>query len=128
MMQHASATTRTSGTIVAGPDTGARREPALLTRHARQRAGERRVPLDMVDLIAQHGRKLHAAGAVHCFWGRREAAQYRGRLGPASDYLNGAVVVLSADGAVITTYRNKAAVKHLRRKGERAAHTAAARR
>jgi hypothetical protein len=94
-----------------------------LTRHARQRADERRVPLDMIDLIAQHGRKLHAAGAVHCFWGRREADRYRGRLGPAGDRLNGAVVVLSADsGAVITTYRNKAAVKHLRRKGERAAH------
>ncbi len=60
-----------------------------LTRHAGERASERRIPLNLIGLIAHHGRRLHAAGAVHCFWGRREAQQFRAMLGAAGERLEG---------------------------------------
>lgn len=63
---------------------------------------------------------MHAARAVHFFFGRREALKSGIALGDRIARLEGITVVLSHDGKrILTAYRNREALKRIKRKPKR---------
>lgn len=69
-----------------------------------------------MDLVRLYGRRFYAGAAVHCFFGSKEAARYFPILGDAVGRLEDVVVVREHGGLILTTYRNRNALKHLKRK------------
>lgn len=88
----------------------------LVTPHAQCRGAQRAVRLDEMALVIELGRMFYGDGAMHCYFGKKEAQRYRQRLGKKVTRLEGVVVVLSHDNEVLTTYRNRKGIKHIRRK------------
>lgn len=79
--------------------------PLTLTHHARRRIDARGVSRRAVAAALDYGRELHARGAVLYVLGRREVRRMR-RGGLDLSAHEGVHVVCSADGVVITAYRN----------------------
>ena len=86
-----------------------------LSNHSHIRVQQRAVSVDAIEIARQHGRRIHTGGAVFCFLGRRDIPDYL----PAAqrERLEGLTLVLSPDDeTVITAYRNRRALKDIRRK------------
>jgi hypothetical protein len=86
------------------------------TYHALRRQSQRNLSDEDVWFVFEHGRRLHCAGALHIFLGRRDIpsdkATYQ-RFGR----LEGTVLVLddTRDAlTLITTYRNRQGFKQIR--------------
>ncbi|HEB64167.1 MAG TPA: DUF4258 domain-containing protein [Chloroflexi bacterium] len=72
-----------------------------------------------VIFVHEFGRRIYAGKAVHCFLGRRDIPpEYRSR--PELMRCEGTVVVLDAHTGtkVLTVYRNRQALKRIRRKAK----------
>jgi hypothetical protein len=96
------------------PEPPARRL-APHTRHARDRGARRNVAPDAVDYVLAHGRMIQRTGATFYFLGRRDVPPAdRGASWAAR--LEGTIVLLAADGAVITIYRNRHGARAIARK------------
>lgn len=89
------------------------------TNHAHIRSAQRNISADQIQTVIEHGRRFYGHRAVHYFFGRKEAQQFRPLLGAPVERLEGAVVVVSHQGDVLTTYRNRDALKRIRCKVRR---------
>jgi hypothetical protein len=85
------------------------------THHARKRGAQRNLSADSVRYILAFGREYQRTGGVFYMLGRRDI--------PPEDFrdtsrarLVGAIALVSADGVVITVYRNGAAARAIARK------------
>ena len=78
---------------------------AALSRHAADRMNQRRLSGAWVELVQQYGREVFARGAVFCFVGRKEVAEYAARADLTG--VEGVHVLVARDGTVITVYRNR---------------------
>jgi hypothetical protein len=87
-----------------------------LTRHARERGAQRRIAPALVELVARYGRREYGHGAIHYFFGRREARRHRAALGRLVEQIEDIVVVATMERRVLTVYRNRHAPRLLRRK------------
>jgi hypothetical protein len=91
----------------------------IISKHARQRAWQRRILAQEIELAASIGRRIEQDGATLFFLGRRELERHK-FISRGQERLEGTTVVVSRDGAVITAYRNRAGVAgRLRRRGHR---------
>lgn len=83
--------------------------------HAQQRCAQRNVSTDVLNFVKQHGRKIRRTGVVFYFLGRRDIPE---RLRSDDRYarLEGTILLVGADGRLITAYRNRKAIKAIRRK------------
>ena len=78
----------------------------LWTRHAKQRAASRSIPIDAVDLVLTYGRTAYVRGAAVHVIGRKEVQRAR-ELGVNATRCQGIHVVCdSSGGPIITVYRN----------------------
>ena len=89
------------------------------SRHAAERAGQRRIRVEDVDLVLRYGKEIHRAGAMFVFLGHRDIPEQlrhdRRLIG-----LEGMTLILSSDGEqVITAYRNRHAIRDIKRKAKR---------
>lgn len=75
------------------------------TDHAERRMRQRGVPGRAIEAALTYGRQFRRSGAVAYVIGRKEVRQWRSWGVNLSDYVN-LQVVCSADGTVITVYRN----------------------
>lgn len=85
-----------------------------LTTHARLRMQQRRIDLDMIELVIQFGREVCTRGAIVYALGRNEVTK-AAKDGQKLSHLEGIHVVTShEDGSVLTVYRNRdlAGLKH----------------
>jgi hypothetical protein len=74
--------------------------------------------VDDLDLVRRYGVLEHRTGVRFYFVGRREVERYR-EVEPRLDRLHGVVLVLAADDRmVITVYRNRRALRDIRRKSK----------
>jgi hypothetical protein len=88
------------------------------SRHGRQRAAQSNLSGDDVDLVRRYGVLEHRTGVRFYFIGRREVERYR-HAAPRLVKLHDIVMIVSQDGdTVITVYRNRHALKHIRRKSK----------
>lgn len=78
---------------------------AVLTKHARRRMNVRRISEDDVRVAVDLGRTFFARHAVIKVIGRKEIAHHD--VDGEMAHLDGLHVILSHNGCVITTYRNR---------------------
>ncbi len=88
-----------------------------LSNHARRRCAQRNIDGDVVELVRQHGRKVHRTGVVFYFLGRRDIpADLQREDGFAK--LEGTVLLVSPEGELITAYRNRSALRKIQKKAK----------
>jgi hypothetical protein len=90
------------------------------THHVQLRQAQRNISDQDVAFVLCFGRQIHCAGALHVFLGRRDLPADR-RLRRRFERLVGTVLVLCHDGEIlvlVTAYRNRNALRELRRKGK----------
>jgi len=86
-----------------------RRDPRSLhqlTAHAALRMQQRGISTDLLELVLRYGRTLYERGLSFRVIGHKEVERY-GREGVDVSRAEGVHVLVQADGAVITTYRNQ---------------------
>lgn len=80
--------------------------PLPLTKHAETRMNERRISDETVHMVLTYGRLIRVRGAEIFVIGRKEIEFYITDGLDLSPY-EGAQVVCSPDGSILTVYRNK---------------------
>jgi hypothetical protein len=89
-----------------------------LSRHARQREAQSNLSDRDLELVRRYGVLEHRTGVRFYFVGRREVQRYR-HVEPRIAKLHDIVLIVSSDGRmVITVYRNRNALKEIRRKSK----------
>ncbi len=88
---------------------------ARLSRHATQRGAQSNLSARDLELVRRYGVLEHRTGVRFYFVRRREAERYRS-VEPRLPVLQGVVLVMSNDGVIITIYRNRRALRDIRRK------------
>jgi hypothetical protein len=86
-----------------------------LSSHSMTRMQQRGIAADAIEVVREHGRRIHTGGAVFCFLGRRDIPDYL----PATqrERLEGLPVVLSTvDETVVTVYKNRNGLRDIKRK------------
>ncbi|HEU4782049.1 MAG TPA: hypothetical protein VFS83_01785 [Ktedonobacterales bacterium] len=100
---------------------GGRQEPrssvASFTWHARRRGARRNVAPDAVDYVLAHGRMIQRTGVMFYFLGWRDIPP-RDRRASWASRLEGSIVIVASDGAVITIYRNRRGLRTIARKAK----------
>jgi hypothetical protein len=90
----------------------------LMTAHAQQRAGQRRIPEENLHLVLKYGTRVHKAGALFVFMRKRDIPPVLSIR--SQDRLEGLTVVMDPLGEeVITAYRNRKALRDIKRKSKR---------
>ena len=95
-----------------------------LSSHARQRGAQSNLCECDVELVRKYGVLEHRTGVRFYFVRRREVERYH-LAEPRLARLQGMVMIVSNDGIVITFYRNRDALKAIRRKSKAGWHNAA---
>lgn len=91
----------------------------VLSMHAYQRCSKRNLSKTDISIVMRYGRELYTAGAVFYFLGRRDIPEHLKPI-PQVTRLEGTVVVMASDADIIVTaYRNRHAIKDIRRKLKR---------
>ncbi|MEO8284965.1 MAG: hypothetical protein ABI670_00820 [Chloroflexota bacterium] len=89
-----------------------------LSRHARHRGAQSNLSDRDIDLVRRYGVLEHRTGVRFYFVGKREVERYccvEPRLRKLHDIV---LIVSSDDTCVITVYRNRKALKDIRRKSK----------
>ena len=76
------------------------------SRHAQIREGQRGISKKQVMLAYQYGRVIHSRRAVYHVIGNKEIKKYGGIV-PELKNMNGVQLVVSANGTVLTAFKNK---------------------
>ncbi|GAC1645729.1 MAG: hypothetical protein NVS4B8_17410 [Herpetosiphon sp.] len=90
------------------------------TWHCLQRQARRNVSSLDVEFVLRYGRRVRAAGALHVFLGRRDIPQDK-ETSSRFGHLEGTTLVMDDTGVdvvLITTYRNRRALKKIRSKAK----------
>ena len=89
------------------------------SRHAAERAGQRRIRAEDVDLVLRYGKEIHRAGSMFVFLGHKDIPEEL-RHDQRIIGLEGMTVIMASDGEqVITAYRNRHAIRDIKRKDKR---------
>ena len=84
------------------------------TDHARERQRRRGITDDQLELTLHYGTRVHTGGAVVYYLRLRDIPRWVG-----DDYAaraRGTVAVVSAEGAILTSYRNPKALHRLKKR------------
>lgn len=93
-------------------------EQTQVSRHAKQRGAQSNLCDHDLDLVRRYGVIEHRAGARFYVVRKREVERYRlaePRLAKLHDIV---MIVSNDDGTVITVYRNRHALRDIRRKSK----------
>jgi len=86
--------------------------------HARRRIPQRGVRNDRIELLLQYGRCYHAGNGAFAFWlCSRAVEEARSRFGLRLESHADWVVIVSADGMIITVYKANRRQRHWRPSG-----------
>lgn len=89
---------------------------AGLSEHARQRGAQSNLRATDLELVRRYGTLEYRTGVRFYILRRRDVARYRD-VEPRLVKLHDIVLIVSSDGTtVITVYRNKKALREIRRK------------
>ena len=95
------------------------RQDLQYSDHALWRMQQRNLSCLDIEYVVNHGHHYWCAGALHCFLGRRDIPE-RDLRNSALRRLEGTTVLLEPKQRriVITVYRNRSALKDIRRKAK----------
>jgi hypothetical protein len=88
------------------------------TEHAHKRCAQRNLDAEALELVRRYGRRLHRTGAVFYFLGRRDLPEELLRDDRYAR-LEGTTLLFSLEGELITAYRNREALRQIRKKEKR---------
>lgn len=89
------------------------------SKHAFERASQRNIRGENIEFLLRFGRKIHRAGALFVFLGRHDIPSEYLRDDRYAK-LEGTTLVVSNDGeCLITAYRNKKALRQIKKKLKR---------
>ena len=86
-----------------------------LSEHARHRGAQSNLCERDVELVRRYGVLEHRTGVQFYFVRKQEVERYQG-VEPRLAKLHSIVLVVANDGTVITVYRNRKALRAIRRK------------
>ena len=86
-----------------------------LTAHAARRTARRNIAPEALEYVLTYGRRIQRTGVTFYFLGRRDVPA-ADRKASWATRLEGTVVLLSKDGALITVYRQRNALRSIQRK------------
>jgi len=88
-----------------------------LSKHGKQRCSQRGVSLKHLDFLKKHGQKYYRTGIEIYFLGKKNIPK---KLRSDDRYakLEGTILMIGADGGIITVYRNRKALKDIRKKNK----------
>ena len=86
-----------------------------LTNQAEYRAARHNIPLAALEYILTYRRRIRRTGVTFYFLGRRDVPAADRQVSWVSQ-LEGTVVLMSGDGAILTVYRHRKALPTIRRK------------
>lgn len=89
--------------------------PLRFTKHARKRGARRNIAPEAVDYVLAYGRTEQRAGVTLFFLGWRDMP-LADRCASWATRLEGTIVVMAQDGAIITVYRNRRGSRAILRK------------
>ena len=112
--RQATQASRGGETTTGGPATEA---AATLTRHARRRGAQSNLCERDLEIVRMYGVLEHRTGVRFYFVRRREVERFQ-RAEPRLARLQGVVMVESNEAVIITVYRNRKALKEIRRKSK----------
>lgn len=85
------------------------------SRHAHIRCAQRQIHPDSVAFIKKHGQKIRRTGIIFYFLRRRDIPETL-RCDDQFAKLEGATLLISQDGTLITAYRNPKGLKAILKK------------
>ena len=85
------------------------------SEHAQIRCAQRQIDPESLAFIKKHGQKIRRTGIMFYFLGRRNIPQDL-RADDRFAKLEGVTLLISADGTLITAYRNPKGLKTIRKK------------
>lgn len=88
-----------------------------ITEHAQQRCAQRQINPETFAFIKKHGQKIHRTGITFFFLGKRNIPTSMKRQDRFAR-LEGITLLVSADGTLITTYRNRKGLKDILKKSK----------
>lgn len=88
---------------------------AGVSDHARQRSAQSNLRASDMELVRRYGILEHRTGVRFYILRRREVERYR-KVEPRLAKLHDIVMIVSSDDTVVTVYRNKKALRDIRRK------------
>jgi hypothetical protein len=88
---------------------------AGVSEHARQRGAQSNLRASDMELVRRYGTLEHRTGVRFYILRRRDVERYR-EVEPRLAKLHDIVMIVASDNTVITVYRNKKALRDIRRK------------
>ena len=89
-------------------------ETVKLSKHAKTRCQEREISRLQIALAVDFGQRVNGTGVEICFLGRRDIPEWLDRR--YAERVEGTVVILGHAGEAVTTYRNRDAMRELRKR------------
>lgn len=89
------------------------------TQHAEQRAIQRNLPDEALEVVLLYGETLHRAGAVIYFLRRRDVMSDDAARSSSGRWIGATVILDSTQQRVLTVYRNRRGLRRLKRKPDR---------
>ena len=87
----------------------------ILTSHAALRAQQRAIRKGELELVVDHGTRIYNGGALFVFMGRKDIPE--GLAPTLTERLQGITIAMDpGTQEILTTYRNKAAFRDIKRK------------
>jgi hypothetical protein len=86
-----------------------------LTNHSRQRCAQRGIDERAIAFVLRYGQKIHRTGVTFYFLGQRDIPDAY-RRDDRYAKLEGTTLLISPEGGLITTYRNRRASRVIRKK------------
>jgi hypothetical protein len=86
--------------------------PRKVTYHASKRCAQRGIAVSDLDMVIEHGDEYTQSGSTGYFMGVKACARAK-KSGINLRNLKGVVVIVAADGCIVTTYK-ASSPKHLR--------------
>ena len=93
--------------------------PIACSAHAIQRMAQRNLTYSEIEYVCHYGQRLHRAGVVHYYLGKRDIPA-PDRRDARIQKLEGTTVLMGGEhlDEVVTVYRNKNGTKNLRSKAK----------
>ena len=88
-----------------------------ISEHARKRCAQRNLGAEKLDTVLSYAQEIHRTGVIFYFLGKQNIPKEM-RRNDCYSKLEGAVLLTSNDGELITAYRNRNAFHSIRRKAK----------
>jgi len=89
------------------------------SRHAAERAAQRNISQEDMDFVLRYGQEIHRSGAVFIFLGHKDIPESLARKRSVEKLVGTTILISSDEECIITAYKNRKALREIKRKDKR---------